>query len=37
MFFETEMPMRMADALDQIDAIHEQLAKGETYRGFRYQ
>jgi hypothetical protein len=31
----TEGPMRVADALDQIDAIHEQLAKGETYRGFR--
>lgn len=26
--------MRVTDALSQIDAIHDQLAKGEVYRGF---
>lgn len=27
--------MRVQDALDQLDAIHEHLAKAEVYRGFR--
>ncbi len=27
--------MRVTDALSRIDAIHEQLAKGEVYRGFQ--
>jgi hypothetical protein len=27
--------MRVSDALSRIDAIHEQMAKGEVYRGFR--
>jgi hypothetical protein len=27
--------MKVTDALDQIAAIHEQLAKGEIYRGYR--
>jgi hypothetical protein len=28
-------PMKVADALAQIAEIHEQMAKGEIYRGFR--
>lgn len=27
--------MRVADALSQLDLIHDQLTKGEVYRGFR--
>src|SRR4051812_28194717 len=30
-----EVSMRVTDALSQIDAIHEQLTKGEVYRGFQ--
>jgi hypothetical protein len=33
--FAKEHAMRVDDALRQIEAIHEQLDKGETYRGFQ--
>src|SRR5688500_10890419 len=29
-----EAAMEISDALDRIDAIHEQLAKAEVYRGY---